>query len=484
MNGRKNDVKPMKKTIIQIFAIILLFAASGNAQTCFDTTVLKRHLSYLASDELGGRYPETEGSLKAGDYILRHYAGCKLKALCGNGFQNFTFPKNWTAGDSNRAEMAGHELRVEQDYAPLDYFQTRKASLTANVVFARQSILESLDSNVIAGKWLMFHDDTAKNFRKKAFLGAMGKKAGGILLITGDIKPEISNILNIPASKSTDLGPVLCISEAVADSILMYSSPVGETGTVAMYSESSLTFSATTHFVQNHTGARNVVVVLEGSDPKLRSEYIVVGGHYDHLGTKNKVSKKTGKTEVRIYNGADDNASGTVGVMALAEKYSQLGKAPKRSIVFVNFDAEEEGLLGSAHFFDSTLHISPSQVKAMINIDMIGRYTDEKGLTVIGIESMQEAKEIKKVIQKKSPLKILFPKRSVLFAGSDHVNFYKHQIPVLFFGTSVHTDYHKPSDTVEKINFKDMQEILAAIDRVVNNLANRRKNLTFKELEF
>lgn len=471
----------MKNTHILIFAAVLLFFANASAQSYFDTAVLKKHLAYLASDELGGRYPETDGGLKAGSYIQQHYLKLKLKVPCDNGFQNFTFPQNWTVGDSNRAEMSGRELMVERDYAPLDYFQTRKSFLCSKVIFAKRNALGSLDSNAFAGKWLMFYDDTTRNFRKTAFLNAMGKGAAGILLIVGDVKPEINNILNIPASKSTDLGPILCISKAVADTILKNAIVLNAD---SAYLECPVMFSATTHFVQNHTSARNIVAVLEGSDPVLKNEYIVVGGHYDHIGTRNVTDRKTGRTETRIYNGADDNASGTVGVMMLAEKYALAGKAPKRSIVFVNFDAEEEGLLGSSHFFDSSMYIKHSQVKAMINIDMIGRYAEKTGLTVLGIESMREAKEITKIIQKKSRIKINFPKHSVLFAGSDHVNFYKHRIPVLFFGTSVHPDYHKPSDTVEKINFTDMQNILSAIDQVLDNLVNRKRNLTFKELEF
>ena len=474
----------MKKANIQILIVLLLCAVSLNAQTYFDTIVLKKHLTYLASDELGGRYPETEGSIKAGNYILQHYLDLNLKPLCDNGFQYFKFPESWTVGDSNYAELDGRVLKVERDYAPLNYLQTRKTSLNANVVFSYQSI-DSINPDVLANKWFMIFDDTTKNFRKKAFLKAINKGVAGILLVTNDIKPEINNVLSLPASKSTQTPPIVCITRALADTIFKHSLPTfSDTDKGLSYIESSIKFSATTHFVQNFTNARNVVFLLEGSDPKLKYEYIVVGGHYDHLGTKTKRNKVTGEEETLIYNGADDNASGSVGVMALAEKYARSEKAPKRSIIFVNFDAEEEGLLGSLHFFDSTMHIKPSQVKAMVNIDMIGRYTEDKGLTITGIESMEEVKEVKKIIEKKSSLNVLFPKHSILFAGSDHVNFYKYKIPVIFYGTNVHPDYHKSTDTVEKINFADMQKVLLSIDRLIDNLANRKKNLTFKEFEF
>lgn len=487
---------------IQTFFLIFTVSATVLfAQSQYDTSDIKRHLYYLASDELGGRYPETEGSQKAAEYLRGQYAAMGLKLLFDNGFQHFQFINGWTSGDSNQAILYGRKLQIEKDFVPMDYFQTRLSSLDADVVAVWGNISKFSDSEPeFKNRWVMMienaaYDDLSRSHRVVKLMRA---GAAGVLIVADTLRPEIRNVYQISTHKTTNMGPVACISKAIADSLLkdagltvdgiVYSSQTSGVSPTSVNYQKRLTktIAVVTHFLPTYTNAKNVVAYMEGSDPELKNEIIVLGGHYDHLGTQTRNSRKTGLPVTKIYNGADDNGSGSVGVLELAQKYSRQANRPKRSVIFVNFDAEELGLIGSSHFFDDTNAINPRNVKAMINLDMIGRYTDEKGLSVIGTNTSKETKELQKMISKSNKgLKTVdFPTSSVLFFGSDHVNYYKHQIPVVFFCTNVHPDYHKPTDTAEKINYQAMSQILQMADHLLDNLANRKRNLNFKALEF
>ena len=489
-----------RKGFLSIAILLAALPLTLFSQSQYDTNDIKRHLFYIASDELGGRAPETAGSQKASLYLRDLYAKMGLKLLFDNGFQHFQFVNGWTSGDSNEAKLNGHKLQIERDFVPMDYFQTRIAPLDAEVVLFEGNInLISDTEPEFKGRWVMMSNlcfDTLN--RQHRVVKLMRAGAAGVLIVTDSLRPEINNVYKIPVHKTTNMGPVVCISPAIADSLL-----IGIDESMEKRKEYHIlaaahpsarkiilnlhkSISVTTHFLPTYTNAKNVVAYLEGSDPVLKNEIIVVGGHYDHLGTKNRISKKTRQPVTLIYNGADDNGSGSVGVLELAQKYSQQDKRPKRSVIFVNFDAEELGLIGSSHFFDDTNTVNPRNVKAMINLDMIGRYTDEKGLSIIGTNTSKEMKEVQKLIKKSNNVlkTIDFPQNTFLFFGSDHVNFYKYDIPVMFFSTNLHPDYHKPTDTAEKINYRAMSQILQMADRLLDNFANRKNNLKFKELEF
>ena len=184
-----------------------------------------------------------------------------------------------------------------------------------------------------------------------------------------------------------------------------------------------------------------------------------------------------------IYNGADDNASGTTAVVELAKKYASQAVRPKRSIVFVAFDAEEEGLIGSAKFFNECLPFDTSQVKAMVNLDMVGRYDENKGLKIIGANTSKEGEDLLEDITANCGLKVNMPMKSLFFASSDHANFYRYGIPVFFFNTETHKDYHRVSDEVEKIDFASMRKIILIVDKLIDDLANRKKNLRFTKIK-
>jgi len=204
----------------------------------------------------------------------------------------------------------------------------------------------------------------------------------------------------------------------------------------------------------------NVVGVLPGTDPVLAREAVVVGAHYDHLGRGGEGSLAPDQVGA-IHPGADDNASGTAAVLGIARAFAEAGGAP-RTLVFALFAGEEMGLLGSAHYVKHPVHPLESTV-LMVNLDMVGR-ARAGTLYVSGVDSGTGLRELVGRV----PTAGLAPElRGDPFAPSDHTSFYAAGRPVLFFFTGAHTDYHRPSDTWEKIDATGLAAVTAFVARVV-----------------
>jgi hypothetical protein len=199
----------------------------------------------------------------------------------------------------------------------------------------------------------------------------------------------------------------------------------------------------------------NTVGILEGSDPELRHEYLVWSAHMDHLGVG-------GTAADSIFNGADDDASGTVGVVALARAFAQPGARPKRSMIFLTVSGEERGLWGSAYFADNP-PVPIGQIVANVNMDMIGRNWEDT-VVVIGKEHSDLGQTLHAVRDahpelNMTPIDDLWPEQN-FYRRSDHYNFARNGVPVLFFFSGVHEDYHRPSDTADKVGYDKLSRIL------------------------
>ena len=211
--------------------------------------------------------------------------------------------------------------------------------------------------------------------------------------------------------------------------------------------------------------ARNVAGFLEGSDPDLLDEWIVVGGHHDHLG------KFSGQGDV-IYNGADDNASGTSGVLELAEAFSTLPVKPRRSMVFITFSGEEQGLLGSRSLVEKGM-IPVEKVVFMLNLDMIGR-NPGKNVQISGNGITEQVREI--ILLEKQESLIPFSLTGNYDLGnSDHDPFYRAGVPFLFFFTGEHDDYHRVTDHADRLEYERMTEILRLAYRIVYSIADENE---------
>jgi len=227
----------------------------------------------------------------------------------------------------------------------------------------------------------------------------------------------------------------------------------------------------------------NVAGWIEGSDPELKKEIVVFSGHADHIGMSGD----------KVFPGADDNASGCAAILEIAQAFQSLGKKPLRSLLFLWVTGEEIGLFGSQSYVNDPLFPLEKTV-VDLNMDMIGRVkgiadtTDEtpmtgkNGVFVITGNQSRELVAIAEEIDKKSPIDMDYSLSGrnhplQLFSRSDHYNFVKNDIPVLFFMTGLHTDYHKPGDTVDKLDFEKMELITKAVYEIGYTVANRKTRL-------
>jgi hypothetical protein len=252
----------------------------------------------------------------------------------------------------------------------------------------------------------------------------------------------------------------------------------------------NVTLNITTDITRRSVPAYNVVGILGGFDPVLKNEVIVIGAHYDHLGRGGEGS--LAPREGDIHHGADDNASGVGGLLELARIFSAERRNLKRTLVFIAFSGEEEGLLGSDYYVKHPI-LPLDRTVAMINMDMIGRMKDNK-LIIGGVGTASEWRNSISIINSTQDLSITGTSKTKIngydatvitsidtkpfvltqnedgYGPSDHSSFYAKQIPVLFFFTGTHDDYHKPSDTADKINYKDETRILSFIEDIIHSI--------------
>jgi hypothetical protein len=218
---------------------------------------------------------------------------------------------------------------------------------------------------------------------------------------------------------------------------------------------------------------RNVIAALDGTDPRLKEEWIVIGAHYDHLGEGSNGSSLA-PGDPAIHNGADDNASGVSVVLSAARAFAA-GARPARSILFIAFTGEETGLLGSAYF---VAHPSiTGRMTAMINLDMVGRL-GAGPLIVYGVDTAEEWRAL--VDPAAARAGIAIATRGEGYGPSDHTSFYTKDIPVLHLFTNTHVDYHKPSDDADKIDAAGLEKVTKMVVGIVGEAAARPQQLTLR----
>ncbi|MGE5437820.1 MAG: M28 family peptidase [Syntrophothermus sp.] len=222
---------------------------------------------------------------------------------------------------------------------------------------------------------------------------------------------------------------------------------------------------------------QNVVGFLEGTDPVLKNEVVVIGAHYDHVGL-GYYGAMDPKSVGQIHNGADDNGSGTSGILELAEAFSK--NPPKRSILFTAFTAEENGLIGSKYYVYEQPLIPLDKTVAMINLDMISR-NNEKMLWVGGAFYSDDLRMVVEEANKEVGFE-LFYNVGLLINASDQAPFLKRKIPVLFFFAGDHEDYHTPKDDIEKVSTEKASNVTKLAFLTADIIANRIQKPLYKEL--
>jgi aminopeptidase YwaD len=480
----------MKNPIKIRFAIIPLLLAVALGALAQQPDRIQNDVKYLASEALEGRRTGSKGATEAARYIAKEFSRLKLKPLTTGYLQKFPYVSGVTLGKTNALTFANDKLEPAVDWLPLGF--SSSAKLTGGLVFVGYGITASeLNHNDYAtanatGKIAIALQGTPdganphgqfarfEGVRWKA-VAARNAGAAALIVITREPNFKDDRLTRLAYDNMAgDAGlPVIIMSRQAADRLLALSgSSLSQLEQAPSGRELTGQINLTTDVVRNEVPAYNVVGVLEGSDPLLKNELIIIGAHYDHLGRGGEGSGSLAPTSGEIHHGADDNASGTAGVLELARLFTT--QKPKRTIVFMAFGGEEEGLLGSNYYVNHPL-LPLANTVAMINMDMIGRMKDRR-LSIGGVGTAKEWRDIMAADTDKS-FQLTLTEDG--FGPSDHSSFYAKQIPVLFFWTGTHNDYHKPSDTFEKINYDDEALILKMVARIVNQLDTADKRLTY-----
>ncbi|MFO7852899.1 MAG: M20/M25/M40 family metallo-hydrolase [Bacteroidota bacterium] len=487
---------------IFLLPLMLLLSCKGHRidEPAITANELEEHINYLASEKLKGRLPGTEGDFKSASYIRDLMKSWELVPAVENGLQGFEIVVSLEAGNNNFLSIDNHSISNDQF---LPYAFSENTSHSGPAVFAGYGFSIESDTlnwndykNIdVQGRWVMILrgdpeiDNSSSNFvkhsadRDKVML-AKDKGAGGVLMVSGekyDPKDEFEALSE--GEFSTGI-PVFRIKRETANRILKaYDVTISEleeklNSTYAPASfETDCAVEGTSALVEQRVTTHNVLMILPGNDSILRDEYIIIGGHYDHLGMGGPGSSSRTPDTSAVHYGADDNASGIASLLEIAERFAA-EKNNARSILFAGFAAEEMGLLGSKYLVDH-LPVEAEKVNAMINLDMIGRLKETRQLQVGGVGT---ASEFRKIILRNIDTLLLTPSLSEEGYGpSDHSSFYGKAIPVLFFSTGAHLDYHTPYDTPDKINYPGLVTVSELVYNISLELAGKGQKLTFRE---
>ncbi|MFM2388434.1 MAG: hypothetical protein RL660_3191 [Bacteroidota bacterium] len=446
----------MKNAIVTIAIIVLAWpTVAGNKGKKKAIQQLKADVGFLASDSLEGRRMGTEGERIAAAYIGGRFANIGLKPFFENSYtQTFSVKQGKQMSSNALCAINDKELSAEQ-YAVLPFSAgvelnqivlNKVQETTVPVFIAASKVGKKSLSNP--------HDDALSDYQQSA-AQAFGKGATAVIFY---------NDLDESFDYEFD-------GKAVADTMFngacLFINASEYTHLKAAFKDDMLSINANTMREDYMRNGLNVAAKLDNGAAKT----IVLGAHYDHLGYgEDHNSLHTGKPA--IHNGADDNASGVAAILALAARAKKFSK--QYNYVFIAFSGEELGLYGSKRFLEQNSEIIPS-INCMINIDMLGRFDATKNTITIGGVGTSPF-WIPTIESSKKTFTVKYDSSGV--GPSDHTSFYLKDKPVLFFFTGLHSDYHKPSDDANKINYEGEAMLVDYIAGLVNKVATQAP-LTF-----
>jgi aminopeptidase YwaD len=563
------------------FLLALALTASAFAQqpsTSPNVERLRKDVTYLASDALDGRRTGTQGANDAAQYIASEFTMMGLRPgmqvarpartrgeTRARYLQPFPYVSKVELGKNNLFSMNpgpdAEQFVVREDWMPLG-FSSNAEIKNAEVGFAGYGISSGELKYDDYARWnvrdrvaIVFSgtpdgDNPHSQFVQAGqvrFKAAAARAAGAraLLIVANEENLLEDRLARLSYDNAGEAGiPVIVISRRLASRLLTQAT-LAEYQAVADSrkpdrpltppSNSSIVHlpppvTLSTDVVRRESPSHNVIGILPGIDPKLKDEAIVIGAHYDHLGRGGAGS--LAQREGEIHYGADDNASGTAGLLELARRFSKQRPKPRRTIVFIAFSGEEEGLIGSSYYVNHPV-VPLANTVAMINLDMVGRLNNQK-LVIGGVGTAAEWRALIDRANSESKIRLAalnsamegrarepqvimdpnveskgapivvgangrpvvtleFPKitRDAMtpfaltlnedgFGPSDHSSFYGKQIPVLFFWTGTHADYHKPSDTAEKINYDGLARITSFVANIVRDIDKSDTRPTYK----
>ena len=435
-------------------------ASAGNAGA------VEAHVRYLSDDALEGREVGTRGARCAADYIAHQLEAIGLEGAGPDGsyFQGFPVRAGSLLGEQNTLRGAGISYPVGSEWIPLGY--SASTSITAELIYGGDGINRPGDPDNeypkldIDGRIVVLEEGDLRLSSSRALQAdthfkasvAAGRGAGALLVLLREdrVLPEL-----FTETRSALRIPVAALAGDAAASIRRAAHSGG-------------TATLMTSVRPRAVEARNVVAFLPGADPDLAREVVIVGAHYDHLGLGGEGSLEPEAVGV-VHNGADDNASGTSGLIEVARRLAMGDREPARSILFLAFTGEEKGLWGSATYVREPL-VPLDRTVAMLNMDMIGRL-EGRPLMVMGVGTAEEWLEVLERANGELTPPLTIATAPDGFGPSDHASFYGEGIPVLHFFSNTHEDYHRPSDDWEKIDGDGLRQIVDLVTEVTLDVA-------------
>lgn len=508
----------MKYPILTLLSILVVSCSPTNLKeapsgsiSAISSELVRTHAFFLASDSLKGRSsPSPELDVAAG-YIARVFESNGFQAIQGSYLNRV--PLNIVSlGDNNSLSVKKNgterSYEIKTEFTPFD--MTANRTVSGSIVFAGYGITapefkyDDYRGIDVHGKivFVLRHEpgeeDTASvfdgakltkysNVSDKVRI-AQDHGAVAVMVATDPLNhtsltprgfpwPSLSKFLPkdaLPISLGTDEDkkiPVVHVGEEVitqlfgsVDSLRNLQRIIDKTVTPHSFEIASAGVVVQTSTSIKDMSAQNVVGFLEGGDPNLKKEAVVIGAHYDHVGTQ-----KSGQPgEDLIFNGADDNASGTTALLTIAAAFGHSPAKPKRSVLLIAFAAEERGLLGSRSYVENPL-FPLDQTVAMLNLDMVGRNSIDS-LSVIGGSKSPDLAQIAQEENAKVGFTLVIENLSS--GGSDHMSFQQKNVPFIFFFSGFHPDYHKVTDHADLLNIPKIARVSTLAFRTAWHVAN------------
>ncbi len=495
-----------------------LKAEFGNAEG-ITAAQLRDYLFFVASDEMEGRDTPSRGLDLTAKFIALNLSRWGFKPVGDDGtfFQKIPLQSRRVAADKSRAEFNSQSLAMGTDFIarPVEGSADGKLVFVGHGLMVKAKGLDPYQGIDVRDRIMLVVEGNPKGITRGDMRGKEGVDyaraetwakdhgARGIIIIPGTAtlnfwsqRYQQSQTASRPAPPNARVStiPTIIASEALARQILSGEKIDYETltkqisdgsigGSFLLSDSKQLSFKVGT--VVETAMTQNVVAVFEGSDATLKSEYVAIGAHYDHVGVG-----QPDKNGDRIFNGADDDGSGTVSVLSIAEALAH-GPRPKRSVLFVWHTGEEKGLWGSEWVTDHPV-VPLDKIITQLNVDMIGRSkkpgdSDQRNANLTGpneiyvIGSKMMSTELGALSEKvnDSFLKLQLNYKyddpndtERFFFRSDHYNYARKGIPIIFYFDGVHEDYHRQSDHPDKIDYEKMERVSRTIFAQLWKLAN------------
>lgn len=444
---------------------------SNNYAKYIDTADLRRHLSVLVSDEFAGRKTGTKGQLLTAGYIQDQLRSMKVSpapqdcpVVTGKEYmQPYKLLEKVKSGQLRM--NAGKKLHYPEDFGFNGVYQPLKFEYGVHTLLNVKDLLNPQED--FSQEVLLVEIEDYKSFNKEMVSKV---KCQGIIFLVNNYDPRYFT------DYSTD-NLAMIQDEVKPPYLFINRKSVGKF--VAGHSFNEIRIKVELNSKPKYVSTSNVLGFVEGSDPELKKEIIVISAHHDHIGMENG----------KVFNGADDNGSGTSGLLEIAQAFQQAkneGKNPKRSILFLSVSGEEMGLFGSSYYASHPVFPLENTITDL-NIDMIGRTTkpsekDTFSVYVIGSNMLSdELHEIQKQANEQfTHLDLDYKYNDVneplkLYYRSDHYNFAKKGIPSIFYFGGFHDDYHKETDDIEKISFEKISQISVLVFHTAWMLGNAEK---------